>query len=167
MKVQSWSEVKHWAAADKWEAANWACTIGVPLFPPFLCLLFFSGIFLKGRKTNHSAWVMSRIVCREFSHTTKYCKMFYTFITLGWHFPSPVTGFLFHVILISTGTCANLTSSNWNDLSQRCCPLPPDSPEVMPGKTGSHLQLREATLAHTVSHISVMLPHPCWVYALT
>lgn len=109
--------------------------------PSLSLLLFFSGIFfLKRRETNHSVWVMSRIVCREFSHTTNHCKMFYIVITLGWHSQTPLTESLFHVILISTGTCANLTSSNWSDLSQKCCPLWPNSPEVMPGKTGSHCQ---------------------------
>lgn len=114
--------------------------------PSFFSFLLQT-VSLKGEENNHLVWVMNRIVCREFSHTTKYCKMFHIVITLGWHSKTPVTGFfLVHVILISSGTCANLTSSNWNDLSQRCCPLWPNCPEVIPGKTSSRLQVCESSL---------------------
>lgn len=105
---------------------------------------------------------MSWIVCREFSHTTKYCKMFYIVITLGWHSQIPMSEFLLHVILISTGAHANLTLGNWDDLSRRCCPLWPNSLEVMPGKTGSHLQLRSCTVNHVFLVYSAS-----WVYLFT
>lgn len=152
---QRWS-----ICCSRWmRSSKFTGTIGAALLSDLLITLPFFAVVLQRiffperRETNHLVWVMSRIVCREFSHNTKYCKMFYTVTTLGWHSETPMTEFLFHVILISTGTCTNLTSSNWSDLSQKCCPLWPNSPEVMPGKIGSQIAQPPP-------------PLPSWVYSL-
>lgn len=74
---------------------------------------------------------------------------------------------LVHVILISTGTCANLTSSNWNDWSQRCCLLWPRSHSSHARKDWlMSLQVCEA--APWLSAVSLELTrHLSWVYSLT
>lgn len=160
MKVQSRSEVKRLPLQK--EAANWALQHRSASLFSLPLLLFFSGISLwRGSKANHSVWVMSRLFAGSFPTPQKYCKMFYIVITLGWHFQTPMTELLFHVILISTGTCANLTSSKeWF------------KPNMLPALTKFPQKSCQETLAHISSYVKPLshcqpCPSPSWAHSLT
>lgn len=127
----------------------------------FLCFCSPAESFLKGRKAHHLVLAMSRIVCREFSHTTKYCKMFHIVITLGCHFQTPTTDFLFRLILISSGTCANLTLSNQNDLNKNTPPRFDQIPQKYCQERLTHINnsLKSFSLTKVIFTLSTVSVH--------
>ena len=113
--------------------------------PSFLTFVLHSNFFffLKGGKRIiiwFGSW--AELFAGSFSHTTKILQDVSHCHHLRMALRNPNDWILLvHAILISSGTCSNLASSNSRDWSQRCCPLSPNSPEVIPGKKGWHLRL--------------------------
>lgn len=102
----------------------------------YLLLSCFCSFFklLKGRETDFQVKVMARIVWREFPPLRKTLQDV-------WHCRHLVA-LPKHVILISHGSCTNLTSSNWNHLIRRCCTLWPNFPRHHARKKLAHLKMR-------------------------